>query len=120
MSQNKSQESVEINVLKIGVIGLGRMGLMHTALFNSLEDSKVIAVSDPSNFPSKPLGIINQSIKVFHNAEEMLGETELDGVLISSPVSSHISLALMCAERKIPFLLEKPLSINADEALPLI
>ena len=106
------KESIPEKILKMGIIGLGRMGLMHAALFNSLEESKVVAVSDPSNFPSKPLGIINPSIKVFHDAKEMLEETELDGVLISSPVSSHISLALMCVEKKLPFLLEKPLSIN--------
>ena len=107
-------------MLKIGIIGLGRMGLMHAALFNSLSDSKVVAVADPSHFPSKPLGIINPSIKVFQDAEKMLNDTILDGVLISSPVSSHIPLSLLCAERNIPFLLEKPISINADEAIPLI
>jgi predicted dehydrogenase len=106
--------------LRIGIIGLGRMGLMHAALLNSLEGSKVIAASDPSNFPSGPLGIINPSIKIFRDAKRMLEETELDAVLISSPVSSHIPLSLLCANKKIPFLLEKPLSINSDEALPLI
>ena len=96
------------------------MGLMHAALFNSLPESHVVAVSDPSSFPSKPLGIINPSIKVFDDAEKMLDNTELDGVLISSPVSTHIPLSLLCVERNIPFLLEKPLSISAEEALPLI
>ncbi len=116
-----SIESYSIsNPLKIGVIGLGRMGLMHTALLNSLSGSKIVAVSDPSNFPSKPLGIINPSIKVYNSAEKMLENSELDGVLISSPVNTHIPLSIMCAERKLPFLLEKPLSISADVALPLI
>lgn len=106
--------------LKIGIIGLGRMGLMHAALFNNLNESQVIAISDPSNFPSKPLGIINPSIKVFHKTEEMFENCDLDGVLISTPVSTHIPLALNCTERKIPFLLEKPLSISSDKAIPLI
>ncbi len=112
--KNKNQK------LKIGVIGLGRMGLMHAALFNSLAESKLVAVADPSNFPSKQLGAINPSVRVFNDAEEMLANCELDGVLISTPVSTHVPLSLSCAERKIPFLLEKPLSINSTEALPLI
>ena len=37
--------------LKIGIIGLGRMGLMHTAIFNSLPESEVVAVVDPACFP---------------------------------------------------------------------
>lgn len=108
------------NKLKIGIIGLGRMGLMHAALFNSLNESEIVAVSDPSNFPSKALGTINPSIKVFTNAEEMLNNVELNGVLIASPVMTHIPLSLICAEKNIPFLLEKPLSISANEAVPLI
>lgn len=107
-------------ILKIGIIGLGRMGLMHAALFNSLSGSSLVAVADPSDFPSKPLGIINPGIRIFSNAEEMLSKVELDGVLIASPVSTHIPLSLMCAEKGIPFLLEKPLSICADEACPLL
>ena len=114
MINDKSQK------LKIGIIGLGRMGLMHAALFNSLNESKVVAVADPSYFPSKPLGIFNPSIKVFHDAREMLDKCELDGVLIASSVSSHVPLSLLCAERNIHFLLEKPLSITANEALPLL
>ncbi len=106
--------------LKIGIIGLGRMGLMHAALFNNLSESTVVAVADPSNFPSKPLGIINSSIQIFNEGVEMLKNCELDGVLISTPVLTHIPLALECANRKIPFLLEKPLSLNAGEAMPLI
>lgn len=106
--------------LKIGVIGLGRMGLMHSAVFNSLEDSRLTAVADPSKFPAKILGNINKSIQVYKDATEMITNEELDGVLISSPVNSHVELSLLCSENKIPFLLEKPLSLNADEALPLI
>ena len=120
MKQNSQFEPLGDMKLNIGIIGLGRMGLMHAALFNSLPEGRVVAVSDPSNFPSKPLGIINPSIKVFSDAEEMLSNTKLDGVLISSPVSTHIPLSLLCAEKKIPFLLEKPLSIDSEEAVPLI
>lgn len=117
ISENKNYNE---NKLRIGVIGLGRMGLMHAALFNSLPESKLVAVADPSNFPSKPLGIINPSIRIFQDAEEMLANCELDGVLISTPVLTHVPLSISCAEKNIPFLLEKPLSINSAEALPLI
>lgn len=108
------------NKLRIGVIGLGRMGLMHAAVFNSLENSKLVAVMDPSKFPSKQLGLLNPKVKVFNDVDKMLNEMELDAVLISSPVSSHISLALKCVEKGIPFLCEKPLSVNSEQAIPLL
>lgn len=114
----ESTSSID-NKLRIGVIGLGRMGLMHSGIFNSLPESKLVAVMDPSNFPSKQLGVINTSIRIFDNVEDMFNNIELDAVLIASPVSSHVANALQCIERKVPFLLEKPLSTNSKQALPL-
>jgi len=122
---NKSLETKECdtndkNKLRVGVIGLGRLGLTHAAIFNSLQDSKLVAVMDPSKFPSKQLGVLNPSIKVFDKVETMFNNIELDAVLIASPVSSHVPISLECVEKSIPFLLEKPLSINSKEAKPLL
>ena len=106
--------------LRMGIIGLGRMGLTHAAIFNSLSDSKVVAVMDPSKFPAKYLGDFNPSIKAFDNLDDMFNNVEIDSVLIASPVSSHIPISLKCVERRIPFLLEKPLSPNSEQAVPLL
>ena len=45
---------------------------MHAALFNSLEDSKLVAVADPSKFPATQLGQINPLINVYQDGKEML------------------------------------------------
>ena len=58
--------------LKIGIIGLGRMGLLHTAIFNSLPESEVVAVVDPALFPAKPLNMLNPKIKVYSTIKKML------------------------------------------------
>ncbi|OGU82894.1 MAG: hypothetical protein A2499_03185 [Stygiobacter sp. RIFOXYC12_FULL_38_8] len=106
--------------LKIGIIGLGRMGLMHAAVFNSLPISKLVAVADTASFPSHQLGIINPNVTIYKDSNEMLDKEMLDGVLIASPVFNHISSSLSCLEKDIPFLVEKPLSLNCVQALPLI
>ena len=120
--QNQEVKSILKNSTKlcIGVIGLGRMGLMHAALFNSLEESKLVAVADPSKFPALQLGHVNPSINIYQDGLEMLEKEKLDGVLIASPVSSHMPLSILCTEKGIPFLLEKPLSLNCEEAVPLL
>ena len=117
---NNGKNNLADETIKIGVIGLGRMGLMHAALFNSLPESKLTAVADPSKFPALQLGQVNPSISVYQDGIEMLEKEELDGVLIASPVSAHIPLSILCAEKGIPFLLEKPLSLNCEEAVPLL
>jgi predicted dehydrogenase len=111
MSQNK---------LKIGIIGLGRMGLVHMAIFNSLPESEVVAVVDPALFPAKPLSMLNPKIKVFNTIEKMFKKIHIDGVLIASPVGYHIENAMECVRNDVPFLIEKPLAISAEQAEPLI
>ena len=117
---NNGKNNLADETIKIGVIGLGRMGLMHAALFNSFEESKLVAVADPSKFPASQLKQVNPLIKVYRDGDELLEKEELDGVLIASPVSSHIPLSILCTEKGIPFLLEKPLSLNCEEAVPLL
>lgn len=108
------------NKLKIGIIGLGRMGLVHAAIFNSLPESEVVAVVDPALFPARPLKMMNPKIKVFKSIEKMLKNVHIDGVLIASPVGFHIENAIECVRHNIPFLMEKPLALNAVQAQPLI
>ncbi len=106
--------------LKIGIIGLGRMGLMHAAIFNSLPDSEVVAVVDPAIFPAKPLNMLNPRINVYKSIEKMIKKEQIDGVLIGSPVGYHIDNAMECIKHNIPFLMEKPLAVKASDAVNLL
>jgi len=106
--------------LKMGIVGLGRMGLMHTAIFNSFPESEVVAVVDPALFPAKPLSMLNPKIKVYKTIEKMFNKEQIDGVLIASPVGYHIENAMECVKNNVPFLMEKPLAVNAKQAEPLI
>ncbi len=112
--------STKKNPLRIGIIGLGRMGLMHAAIFNSLPNSTVVAAVDPSMFPAKPLGSLNPSIKIYKNISKMFDKENIDGVVIASPVGYHVENANECIKRGVPFLMEKPLSLSAKDALPLV
>lgn len=111
---------MEKEKLKIGIIGLGRMGLMHCAIFNSLPESEVVAVVDPAMFPAKPLHMLNPALKVYKDAHKLFRNEQIDGVLIASPVGYHIENALECVRNNIPFLIEKPLAVNAKQAEPLL
>jgi predicted dehydrogenase len=108
------------NKLKIGVIGLGRMGLLHTALLNTLPESTVVAAVDPAMFPAKPLNMLNPKIKVYKSIEKMLKSEQIDGAVIASPVGYHIDNALECVHNNVPFMMEKPLSVGSKQAEPLV
>jgi predicted dehydrogenase len=50
----------------------------------------------------------------------MLSEAELDALIIASPTTAHLPLALAAIERGICLLIEKPLAANIDEGLQIL
>ncbi|MCC6277756.1 MAG: Gfo/Idh/MocA family oxidoreductase [Oligoflexia bacterium] len=101
--------------IRIGITGFGKMGLLHTAILNGFEDSKVVAVSDPSPMITKVLSNLNPNIHAYEDLSEMLEKEPLDAVVIASPVSFHESAALACIEKGIPFFMEKPLVAHLQQ-----
>ena len=105
---------------RIGIAGLGKMGLLHAAIFNSLSHSCVVAIADPSDLPRAVLSKFNAAMHLFPSIEQMLDSCPLDAVVIATPVADHVPVALSCALRDIPFFMEKPLAVSAAQAVALV
>ena len=107
----------EINA---GIIGLGKMGILHTGILNSLEGVKVTAIADKENIIKKIFENILPSVKKYDSYKKMLDEEELDIVFITTPTSLHVEMAEECINRGINFFVEKPLGISGEECKTLI
>lgn len=105
--------------LRIGIIGLGKMGLLHAASFNSLPGCRVVAAADSTALPREILSQINPSIKTFADTESLLADGQIQAAVITTPVAYHVPAAIACVEHRIPFFMEKPLALTADQARPL-
>jgi predicted dehydrogenase len=107
------------SALRVGVVGLGKMGLLHAAICNSLPGSSVVAVADPAPLPRASLTEMNPAVHAYADAREMLDTLALDAVMITTPVAQHVPIALACVQRRVPFFVEKPLATSVAQALPL-
>ncbi|MBL8022458.1 MAG: Gfo/Idh/MocA family oxidoreductase [Leptospirales bacterium] len=106
--------------LKGGVVGLGKMGLLHAAIINSLDDTRLACLTEASSIIRNTAQSLNEKVHFYKDFSEMLDQGKPDFVFIATPPSSHIELALQCAKRGIPFFVEKPLAMSADEIEPLL
>lgn len=104
--------------MNIGVIGMGKMGLLHMGILNSLDGIRVSAVSDTEKLVTNFLRTID-GLAIYTDYKKMIEDSTLDAVYITTPVASHVPIASFCAERKIPFFVEKPLGKNAKECVNL-
>ena len=102
-------------MFKIGIIGFGKMGLLHAGILNAFEDSKVIAGADPSDFTLSSLKRFKPDINLYNDHRKMLEAEKLDLIVIATPVSMHAPIALDCIRHKSHVFIEKPLAMNDRE-----
>jgi predicted dehydrogenase len=106
--------------LRVGVVGFGKMGLLHASIANGLEISELVAAADPTAGVLESLKRLKPKLAIYDDFQPMLAEQRLDAVFIASPTHLHTSMALACVEAGVPFLVEKPLSPRVVDAVPLV
>ena len=102
--------------LRVGVVGLGKMGLVHTAAVRSHPRVDLVAACDTSKFMTGVLSKQLPGINFHDRHDAMLAEENLDAVFITTPTGSHASLARDCAESGTHVFVEKPLATDLAEA----
>lgn len=106
--------------LRIGVIGYGYWGPNLVRNFSSADGAEVVAVADSREEARAAAQRAFPHCATHADAEELIARTDLDAVLIATPVSSHHSLAAAALAAGKHVLVEKPLTRTSEEAIDLI
>ena len=102
-------------IIKVALIGLGKMGLSHLAIVNALDNFSVQAIIDKQKLNKIFLG--NKfNIK---NEISYLNLNELDAVIISTPNFTHYDLVRHFLSNDIHVFVEKPLTIDPNDSSEL-
>ena len=101
--------------LRVGVIGVGRIGRMHAELLaGSVPGAAVAAVHDPLTETARAVGE-NLGVPVVESSERLLADPDVDAVAICSSTDSHPDLIVAAAAAGKPILCEKPVSLDLAE-----
>ncbi len=103
-------------MMNVGLVGLGKMGILHAGVLNTLNNVKIISVAETESLLTKNFKKILPEINVYQNIDNMLDSEDLDLVYITTPVISHLPLSLSCIKKETNFFVEKPLTRNLEEA----
>lgn len=104
--------------LNIGLIGAGRMGKFHgETIAHRLVNANLYAVADPMaatvhNF----LKDLDIEAEIYENPMDLINDTNIDAVVITSPAHTHTQNVLAAIEKGKPVFCEKPMAINIEEA----
>ena len=106
--------------IKVGVIGFGYWGPNIVRNFFATPDCTVRMVADGRQERLNLLAKTFPSIQGVKDAEDIIGSSEVDAIVIATPVHTHYELAKRALLQGKHVLIEKPMTSSVREADELI
>lgn len=105
------------NPVRLAVVGAGQIGRRHLQAISAEPSCQAVAVVDPA--PAGATAATEWSLPRFTDLATMLDELAPEGVINATPNALHVPLSMVCVERGIPVLVEKPIADTLESALAL-
>lgn len=104
-------------LLRVGVVGLGKMGLLHAGVLSVLPGVEVAAVCEKSRLLRRFVGKVFRDVRVVDDVEGLAG-CGLDAVFVTTPIRSHFRVVKAVCEGDVAssVFVEKTLASSYDEA----
>lgn len=107
-------------MIRVGLIGCGKMADQHAYQINRIKEAKIIAVCDNEILMAKQMAERFNIKKHYENVNEMLNNEKFDVLHITTPAQSHYELGLLCLAANNNVYIEKPFTLDTTEAIDLI
>jgi myo-inositol 2-dehydrogenase/D-chiro-inositol 1-dehydrogenase len=102
-------------LIRVGVIGTGRIGRMHAELLERrVPGLALAAVFDTDEAAAQEVGA-SFGVPVHASADELISSPEVDAVAVCSVSGTHVDLIVAAAAAGRPVFCEKPLSLSLAE-----
>lgn len=105
--------------IKVGVIGCGYWGPKIIRNFHELPETSVEMVADLDEVKLRRIGLTFPSVKTTNNMQELLN-SDVDAVVVATPVSTHFDIARQALLHDKHVLVEKPLTASTHQAQELV
>ena len=103
--------------VKVGVIGVGYLGQHHARIYSDIEEAELIGVVDIDQKKADTLAD-KYGCRPYYDYRDIL--EKVDALSVVTPTTSHYNIALDCLRAGKDMLIEKPITVNIDEADELI
>ncbi len=106
-------------MVRIGMVGLGKMGLSHLAIVRAHPEVELVAACDTTTYLTDVL-TKHSGLKCYDDFDRMLNEEKLDAVLIATPSKLHASMVTKALERGLHVFCEKPFVLDVADGERLV
>ncbi|MBI1388312.1 MAG: hypothetical protein GC154_07685 [bacterium] len=102
--------------IRIGIIGVGMIGVEHIRGFKVIPRCSVMGIADPDESRLKKVSAEHAVPLSFLDYRELLKREEIDAVVICSPPFAHEEIAVAAFQAGKHVLVEKPMAITPASA----
>lgn len=99
-------------MLKIGLLGCGRIGQVHARSIKALKNAKIVAVSD--FFEEAAQKLADDLGADVRSTDEIITSDDIDAVIIGTPTDTHFDIIHSAASTSKAIFCEKPVDMSAD------
>lgn len=107
-------------MLKIAILGCGKIADSHAAQIQRIKGCEIVGVCDQEPLMARQLYERFPVKRYFSELEQLLTEAKPDVVHITTPPGSHFEIAKACLARGCHIYVEKPFTLNAEQARSLV
>ena len=107
-------------MLRVALVGCGKIADSHASQLQRIRGSEIVGVCDTEPLMARQLCERFGVKKWFSDLTKLLIETKPDVVHVTTPPKSHFDIAKACLERGCHVYVEKPFTVNEEEAQKLI
>ena len=105
-------------MIKLALLGAGRIGQVHARTIRGMETAKVTAVSD--FFPETAQALADTLGADVRDNDAIMASDDVDAVVIGTPTDTHFDLIMAAAKAGKAIFCEKPVDMSADRIRELI
>ena len=106
-------------MIKIALIGAGKMGISHLSILGAHPDVEVVGVADTSKIVTDVLEKYT-AFKTFSDYKKMLDAVKPEAVFVSAPTKFHATIVEELLQRGIHVFVEKPFCLNVQQGTNLV
>lgn len=105
----------KLDKVKVGIVGLGHVSYFHMNAYADHPDAEIVAVCDLNEAQAKAMAERYGVKKYYTDYSEMLNDSEINTVDITTPTFLHAKMVIRAAEAGKNILCEKPFCMTLKE-----
>jgi predicted dehydrogenase len=107
-------------LLKVGIVGCGKIADAHASQIQRIKGCEIVGVCDSEPLMARQLFERFPVKQHFSKLTALLSDAKPDVVHVTTPPDSHFDIAKLCLDAGCHVYVEKPFTLNAEDARKLI